>query len=147
MIILPEIGVMIQQIVRKKKRPGLIKSSRPEVFCKKVFLEISQKACNFIKKETLVQVICCEFCENSKSIFPTESAAKHLRTTASAPSSSLSLLLLLISPIFVSRSNSKGFKEFESGISFSLSHFHWFYFLFPYFFCLSQFCFFFSCRC
>ena len=113
----------------------------------RVFLEISQKACNFIKKETLVQVICCEFCENSKSIFPTESAAKHLRTTASAPSSSLSLLLLLISPIFVSRSNSKGFKEFESGISFSLSHFHWFYFLFPYFFCLSQFCFFFSCRC
>ena len=65
MIILPEIGVMIQQIVRKKKRPGLIKSSRPEVFCKKVFLEISQKACNFIKKETLAQVFSCEFCQIS----------------------------------------------------------------------------------
>ena len=56
----------------------------------------------------------------------------------SAPSSSLSLLLLLISPMFVFRSNSKGFKEFKSGISFCL--FHWGYFLFPCFFCLSQFC-------
>ena len=49
----------------------------------------------------------------------------------SAPSSSLSLLLLLISPMFVFRSNSKGFKEFKSGISFCL--FHWGYFLFPWF--------------
>ena len=38
----------------------------------------------------------------------------------SAPSSSLSLLLLIISPIFVFGSNLKGFKEFKSGISFSL---------------------------
>ena len=48
---------------------------------------------------------------------------------------------------FLFRSNSKGFKEFESDISFSLSHFHRFYLLFPCFFCLSQFCFLFSCRC
>ena len=40
---------------------------------KKVFLEISQnsglKACNFIKKETLAQVLSCEFCEISKNTF------------------------------------------------------------------------------
>ena len=60
---------------------------------KKVFLEISQnlredtcarelyrpKACNFIKKETLAQVISCEFCEISMNTFFTE----HLWTTAS----------------------------------------------------------------
>ena len=50
----------------------------------KVFFEISQnsqeKACNFIKKEALAQVLCCEFCEISKNSFSTE----HLRMTASA---------------------------------------------------------------
>ena len=106
----------------------------PEVFyIKKVFLEISQKACNFIRKETLAQVFSCEFCKISKNVFSTEPAAEHLLTTASTPSSSLSLLLMLISPIFVFRSNSEGFKEFESGVSFSLSHFYRFYFLFPFF--------------
>ena len=65
------------------------RSSRPEVFCKKVLLEISQKsqentyarvtflkslfyrpeACNFIKKQTLEQVFSCEFCEISKNTF------------------------------------------------------------------------------
>ena len=60
----------------------------------------------------------------------------------SALSSSSSLLLLLISPMFVFCSNSKGFKEFKPGISFSLkSHFHCCYFLFPCSFCLPQFCF------
>ena len=55
------------------------------MFCKKVFLEISQssqenacarvsfliklKTCNFIKKETLAQVFSCEFCEISKNTF------------------------------------------------------------------------------
>ena len=44
-------------------------------------------------------------------------------------------------------SNSKGFKEFKSDISFSLrSHFHCCYFLLPCFFSLSQFCFNFSCH-
>ena len=36
---------------------------------KKVFFEISQKACNFIKKETLAQVFSCECCEISKDTF------------------------------------------------------------------------------
>ena len=53
---------------------------------------------------------------------------------------SSSLLLLLISPMFVFGSNWKGFKEFKSGISFSLkSHFHCCYFLFPSFPVLFQF--------
>ena len=37
------------------------------------------KACNFIKKETLAQVLSCEFCEISKNIFFTE----NIRVTAS----------------------------------------------------------------
>ena len=64
------------------------RSSRPEVFYKKVFLEISQnsqknicarasfliklQALNFTKKETLAQVFSCEFCEISKNTFFTE---------------------------------------------------------------------------
>ena len=60
------------------------------MFCKRVFLEISQtsqektcarasfliklqsyrpEACNFIKKETLAQVFPCELCEISKNTF------------------------------------------------------------------------------
>ena len=38
-----------------------------------------KKACNFIKKETLAQVLSCEFCEISKNTFSTG----YLRTTAS----------------------------------------------------------------
>ena len=34
---------------------------------KKLFLKISQQACNFIKKETLGQVFFCEFCENFRN--------------------------------------------------------------------------------
>ena len=61
------------------------RSSRPEVFCKKVFLEMPQnsqentcakvsfliraEAYNFIKKETLAQVFSCEFYEISKNTF------------------------------------------------------------------------------
>ena len=52
------------------------RSSCPEVFCKKVFLEVSQNSqkspvpeCNFIEKETLAEVFSCEFCEISKNIF------------------------------------------------------------------------------
>ena len=40
-------------------------------------------------------------------------------------------LFVYIRVMFVFRSNSEGFKEFESDISFLLSHFHRFYFLFP----------------
>ena len=89
--------------------------------------------------QTLAQVLSSEFCEISKNMSSTEPAAEHLQTTASAPSFSLSLLLLLISPIYVFRSNSKGFKEFESGISISVSLLPRFDFLlFPGFYCFSQ---------
>ena len=43
--------------------------------CQGVFF----KACNFIKKETLVQAFSCEFCEISMNAFYIE----HLRATAS----------------------------------------------------------------
>ena len=58
----------------------------PEVFykkrCSEKFRKIHRKtpkACNFIKKETLAQVISCEFYKNSKKTFFTE----HVWTTAS----------------------------------------------------------------
>ena len=41
--------------------------------------KLQTKACNFIKKEILAQVLACEFCDISKSTFFTE----HLRATAS----------------------------------------------------------------
>ena len=94
-----------------------------------MFLEILQNNCNFIEKETLAQVFSCEFCEICKDTFSTESAAECLQTTAFAPSSSLSLPLLLISPMSVFCSNSKDSKKIESGISFSLSYFHWVFFV------------------
>ena len=55
------------------------------VLQKKVFLKMSQNSQeNFIKKETLAQVLSCEFCEIFKNIFLTE----HLWTTASLFSTS-----------------------------------------------------------
>ena len=66
---------------------NICRSSRPEVFCKKVFLKISQNsqentctrasfliklqapACSFIKKEALAQEFSCGFCEISKNTF------------------------------------------------------------------------------
>ena len=64
-------------LVYQKKQP-------PEVFCKKrcsqTFRKIYRetlvsglffnKACNFIKKETLTEVFSCAFCEFSNNIFP-----------------------------------------------------------------------------
>ena len=62
----------------------------PEVFCKKGILRnfakltgknlcqslsfnnVAGEACNFITKETLVQLFSCEFCEISKNKFSTE---------------------------------------------------------------------------
>ena len=41
--------------------------------------KVAGQACNFIKKEPVVQLLSGEFCEISKNIFYTE----HLRTTAS----------------------------------------------------------------
>ena len=67
-----------------------VRSSRPDVFCKKGdlrnFAKFTEKhlcqspffnkvaslrsdACNFIKKETLTQVFSCEFCEITKNNF------------------------------------------------------------------------------
>ena len=94
-----------------------------------MLLEILQNTSNFIEKENLAQVFSCEFCEICKDTFSTESAAKCLQTTAFVPSSSLSLPLLLIYPMSVFCSNSKDSKKIESGISFSLSHFHWGFFV------------------
>ena len=69
------------------------RSSRPEVFCKKVFLKFSQnsqentcarvsfliKFNKVVKKETLAQVFSCEFCEIFKNSF----FAEDLQATAS----------------------------------------------------------------
>ena len=72
------------------ERSLFLRSSRPNVFCKKgVFRQFAKftgkhlcqslffnkvaglrpKACNFIKKESLAQVFSCEFCEISKNTF------------------------------------------------------------------------------
>ena len=42
------------------------RSSRPDVFWKKGVLSL---AWSFIKKETLAEVFCCEFCEISNNTF------------------------------------------------------------------------------
>ena len=47
--------------------------------CARVSFLIQLQACNFIKKETLAQVISCEFCKFSKNT----SFREHLRTTVS----------------------------------------------------------------
>ena len=65
----------------------MVRSSLPEVFCKKgvlrnfakftgkhlcqslFFNKVAGGACNFIKKETLTQVFSGEFCEISKNTF------------------------------------------------------------------------------
>ena len=39
---------------------------------RKIQIQISPEACNFIKKETLALVFACEFCEISKNAFFTE---------------------------------------------------------------------------
>ena len=55
------------------------RSCRLEVFCKKMFLKISPKGCNFIKKETPANVFSCEFGE----IFKNTYSEGHLQTAAS----------------------------------------------------------------
>ena len=55
-----------------------------------------------------------------ESLFNKVGGLTPIFTLYSAPSFSSSLLLLLISPMLVFGSNLKGFKEFKSGISFSL---------------------------
>ena len=48
----------------------------PQNTCARVSLLIKLQACNFIERETLAQVFCCEFCEIFKNTFLTE----HLRS-------------------------------------------------------------------
>ena len=55
------------------------------------------QACNFIKKETLAQVLSCEFCEISKNTFFTEqlwTAASELVPEMLSPSKKDSFYLL-----------------------------------------------------
>ena len=54
-------------------------SSQENTRARVLFLNKVAGACNFVKKETLVQVFPCEFCEISKNTFFTE----HLWVTAS----------------------------------------------------------------
>ena len=69
-----QIRLLIQQTILQSWN---IWSSRPEVSCKKAFVEILQNsgkhlcecACSFIKKEILAQVFSCKFCEISKNTF------------------------------------------------------------------------------
>ena len=69
----------MEEVPRKNERE---RSSRPEVFCRKgssqKFRKIHRKtpvpeclfsACDFIKKETLAQVFCCEFAKLLKRPF------------------------------------------------------------------------------
>ena len=65
MIIDRKIGKHTTFSLQYQKQPS-------EVFCKKVVLKIFAKftkACNFIKKETLGQMLSSEFCEISKNTF------------------------------------------------------------------------------
>ena len=115
----------------------------PEAFCKKRCSLKFWKACNFLKKETLAQVFSCEFCKTPKNMFSTEQSAEHFQMTASAPSSSISLLLLLISLMFVFYSQiQKASKNLNV-----VCHFHRVtsitFFLFPWFFVFLSFALFF----
>ena len=78
-ILLPEPELKIEQ------PPDLfleISKNSQENTCAKVFFKINfqSSVCNFIRKETKVQVFSCEFCKISKNTFFTEP----LRVTASA---------------------------------------------------------------
>ena len=81
----------IKEFNNEDVRQEWSRSSRPELFYKKVLSEISQnsqkntcarvsepEAWNFIKKETLAQLFSCEFCEISRNTFFT----KHFRVTS-----------------------------------------------------------------
>ena len=62
---------MINNLVYERKRH--IRSTRPEVLSRKVFLEISQNSQEItsarLKKEALAQLFSCEFYEISKDTF------------------------------------------------------------------------------
>ena len=60
-----------------------------------------KQTCNFIKKETLVQVFSSEFCKIFKSTFCTE----HLRTTASEINKLINQIAKLINELLLEESN------------------------------------------
>ena len=86
-----------KQKQKKENHSDHTKAATEDVLLKKVFLKTSQnshiktparfsflidyssEACNFIKRETLAQVLSCEFCEISKNTFSKE----QIRTTSS----------------------------------------------------------------
>ena len=59
-------------------------------------IKLQAKVYNFIKKETLTQVLCCQFCEISKNTFFTE----HLWATASENKTLTSLKMFWLNHIF-----------------------------------------------
>ena len=86
------------------------RSSRPDVFCKKVVLRNFAKftgkhvyqslfliklpeACNFIKKETMAQMFSCEFCEISRNTF------SYRAPPVAASESRIHILILQLSSI------------------------------------------------
>ena len=59
---------------------GVLKKFTGKHLCESLFFnKVAGQACNFIKREALAQVFCCEYCEISKNTFFTV----HFRTTAS----------------------------------------------------------------
>ena len=79
----------------------IVRSSRPEVFCKKSNLRnftkftgkyLCQRLFFNIKKESVAQVFSCEFCEISKNNIFTE----HFRTTASVTLSTVVFCIFVL---------------------------------------------------
>ena len=71
------------------------RSIRPEVFCKKLFLEIwqnSQENTCVIKIGTLTESFSCEFCENFKNAFLTKNTADGYLKEKKTPINIISLL-------------------------------------------------------
>ena len=53
----------------KKVFLGISQNSQENTCAKVSFFQSQAEACNFIKKETLAQVLSCEFCKISKNTF------------------------------------------------------------------------------
>ena len=142
------------------------RSSRPEVFFRKGVLKNFTKFTGkhlyqsfFVNKVADLRpahMFSCEFCEISKNTFfhrtPPVAASSNMETQQKRASflwSNYQWLLLIITATTVNNSDSNGFNEFKSTISFLLKSLSSRYFLFQLsvFFSLSQSCFIFSCRC
>ena len=68
---------MILSWCNEELKPLNIPKQPPEVFCSKRFSQKFRKihrtkACNFVTKEILTHVFCCEFCKISRNTFFTE---------------------------------------------------------------------------